>query len=906
MPYIPSNEKINEWINLIYSQSCRGVIILNESTEILGFNEDILRIWECPQEFLQPKDKPVCLSEVIRLEVPITKYIDELKNLGHIKIQKIKFSTFKGNNRIASISGWVMKNDESGCITGWLWCDTTDFYANMEKSLFDFLREMLNGIFHKAPMLYFLWEIKPDYTTEILGINELSEKEIQISVNDVLGKDFINFAVPTPWRKPIMKYVKQMYEKPQPYLGNHPVINSRGEEIYVRWLDVPVKPAEDRVWVVSIGENIQERTKLERRLRESEQRYKRMLEAVTDYVFHVKIYNGEVVETIHSPGCESVTGYTPEDFKRDPYLWLNMVVEEDREKVINYANAIMRGEPQSPITHRIYRKDGQIRWIRNTSVLIFDEDNKVIGYDGVIRDVTGEVMAYEKLQRSEELYRNIVEQLVEGYLRIDISGRITFANRSAAEMLGLESSHTSTNLFDFVSDVDRDKFISAISRIVNRETKFEVVECELSDKTDSPGEIIECSVIPISSVYEHIIGFSVLMRNITQRKKELERMLDIQKKESLANLVGGLAHDFNNLLMVMQGHIDLAFAEFYPNPIPQQILEHMNGVQSAITKAGELCKQMMLYAGKGVFLKKKELELNRFLRDITPLLEATITRKIHLEMELSESPLWVEGDELLLRQAVLGIVANSVEAIEPKSGRITIRTNERFYTDDMLANFIADEPRPKSGKYVEVEVEDTGCGISAENLKNIFDPFFTTKFLGRGLGLSAIFGIVRRHKGAMKVESEEGKGTKVSIILPSVIKQGEMEGTDEVIVKKESILLVEDDLYLASVLTRVLNSKGYCVIYKDSIDSALSVLRSKEVSQIKLIILDIGSTDQDLVEVFSKFDELRLKIPILLCGGSQIENIPKECDKIILAKVRKPFLIGEITEIVDQFWKTLG
>ncbi len=906
MPNIPSNEKINEWINLIYSQSCRGVIILNEATEILGFNEDILRIWECPKELLQPKDKPVCLSEIIKLEFPFTEYINELRNLGHIQIRKVKFSTFKGNSKIASILGWVMENDESGCITGWLWCDTTDFYVEMEKSLFNFLREMLNSIFRKAPILYFLWEIKPDYTTEILGVNELSEKEMQISANDVLGRDFINFAIPGPWRKPIMKYVKQMHDKPQPYLGNHPIFNNKGEEIYVRWLDVPVKPAEDRVWVVSIGENIQERTKLERRLRESEQRYKRMLEAVTDYVFHVKIYDGEVVETIHSPGCESITGYTPEDFKRDPYLWLNMVVEEDREKVINYANAIMRGEPQSPITHRIYRKDGQIRWIRNTSVLIFDENNKVIGYDGIIRDITAEVMAYEKLQRSEELYRNIVEQLVEGYLRIDISGRITFANRSAAEMLGLESSHTSGNLFDLVSDADRDKFISAISRIVNRETKSEVVECELPNKTNSPGEIVECSIIPITSVYEHIIGFSVLMRNITSRKRELERMLDIQKKESLANLVGGLAHDFNNLLMVMQGHIDLAFAEFYPNPIPQQILEHINGVQSAITKAGELCKQMLLYAGKGVFMSRKKIELNRFLREITPLLETTITRKIHLEMRLSESPLWVEGDELLLRQAVLGIVANSVEAIEPKSGRITISTNERFYTDDMLANFIADEPRPKSGRYVEMEVEDTGCGISANNLKHIFDPFFTTKFLGRGLGLSAIFGIVCRHKGAMKVESEEGKGTKVSIILPSVIKREEIEGTEEIIERKESILLVEDEQYLASVLTRVLNSRGYCVICKDSVDSALSVLRSEEVSRIKLIILDIGSIDQDLMEVFSKFDELRLKIPILLCSGSQIENIPKEYDKIILAKVRKPFVIGEIIEVVDQFWKTLS
>lgn len=910
MPKKPLNFKIDDWIQLIQSQACNGVIILNGRGEIIGFNEKILDIWECSLENITTDGKPIILWDFLKIEFPFSELLGEVKKVGNVHINKVKFFSLKQNEKVAKVSGWVLKQDDDDFITGWLWYDITDFYSSIETAHFEFLKETLNKVFYNAPIMYFLWEVKSDFTTEILGINELSQRELGISASELLGKDFVSFAIPEPWKKPIQKYIRYIYGKLEPYLGNHPIFNKDGEEIYVRWLDVPIKLMDNRVWVVSIGENIHERAKLERRLRESEQRYKRMLEAVTDYVFHVVIHNGEVVETVHSPGCESVTGYTPDDFKKDPYLWLNMVVEEDRRRVIDYANALMRGEPQSPITHRIYRKDGQVRWIRNTSVLIYNENNQVIGYDGIIRDITEEVLAYEKLQKSEELYRNIVEQLVEGYLRIDVTGRISFANQSALEMLGSDVTQTSVSLFDLVVGEDRDKLVSAISRIINRESRAEIVELKLSEKTKLPGNVVECSILPIISISEHIAGFSVLMRNITQRKRELERILDIQKKDSLANLVGGLAHDLNNLLMVMQGHLDLLQAEYYSESLPTTVAEHITGVQESITKAGDLCKQMMLYAGKGVFFNKRRLELNDFIKKILPLINATITRKITLDVNLTNIPLWIDADELLLRQAVLGIIANAVEAIGSKSGRIRIRTSSDFYTEEMLSEFLVDDPKPKTGQYVILEIEDTGCGISSENLEKIFDPFFTTKFLGRGLGLSAIYGIVRKHNGNIKVESEEGKGTKVVVLFPFAIEGFEetkdLKGVFNLESEDEYILLLDDEEHLGLIIERVLKSRGYNVIRKNNVGDFIALLGSGEVSKVKLIILDVNFSEEEIERLLSDICKSGIEIPILLCSGVEEKEISDRYSKLIFAKIRKPFLINEIIEVVDSFWKTLS
>ncbi|MCX8063858.1 MAG: PAS domain S-box protein [Candidatus Hydrogenedentes bacterium] len=910
MSHTPTKSEIEEWIGLINSQSCHGVVILNGRGEIVGFNEGILRLWECNSESLKVGEKTPFWN-FITLDAPFSDYLETLKKVGHIQVNKIKFKTLKGSIRFAKISGWVLAQLEEECITGWLWCDLTLLFKETELTHLSFLKETLNRIFQKAPVMYFLWEIKSDYTTEILGVNEFSEREVLISANELLGKDFISFAVPETWKKPIEKYVRHIYRMVEPYLGNHPIFNSRGEEIYVRWLDVPIRVAEDKVWVVSIGENIHERAKLEKKLRESEQRYKRMLEAVTDYVFHVKVQNGEVVETTHSPGCESVTGYTPEDFHIDHYLWLNMVVEEDRQKVIDYANALMRGEPQSPIIHRVYRKDGQIRWIRNTPVLIYDENNKFVGYDGIIRDVTEEVLAYEKIQRSEELYRSIVEQLVEGYFRIDVSGRINFVNSSAIEMVGQGVSQGSINFFDLIMEKDKDRFVSAISRVINRESKSEVVEFELSEKTKASGDIVECSVLPITSVSGHISGFSILMRNITQRKQVLERMLDLQKKESLANLVGGLAHDFNNLLMVMQGHLDLAQVGYSSVEIPLPLLEHLNEVQNAINKASELCKQMMLYSGKGVFLAKKPLELNSFLREIFPLVNATVPRKINLEIKTTEIPLWIEADGLLLRQMILGIVANSIEAIEPKSGKIVIRTTSNFYTEEMLSSYLSDDTGLPAGRYIGLEIEDTGCGISSENLTRVFDPFFTTKFLGRGLGLSAVYGIVRKHGGAIKVESEENKGTKVIILLPPAgggdlnEKLEDVQGILSQCEKEECILLIEDEPNLGAIISNVLSSRGYHVLSENDFQNALLVLKSEECFKIKLVIFDTSLPRGKIEELLDKYCREGFQVPIILCSGWAGREIPKRYEGIIFAKIRKPFIINEVLDKVDQFWKSI-
>ena len=257
--------------------------------------------------------------------------------------------------------------------------------------------------------------------------------------------------------------------------------------------------------------------------------------------------------------------------------------------------------------------------------------------------------------------------------------------------------------------------------------------------------------------------------DITERKSaenkrlQLERqMQETQKLESLGVLAGGIAHDFNNLLTVILGNASLALDELPPTSAAGDSLK---AIEHTALRAAELCRQMLAYSGKGRFVIES-IPLGALIRDMVSLLKASISKKAMLHLNLAESLPPLRGDPSQIRQIVMNLVINASEALGDHAGTITLATGLLDESPEPLAGVHFGEPLAQ-GPYVWLEVSDTGCGMDPETRRRIFEPFFTTKFTGRGLGLSAVLGIVRGHQGALKVQSEPGKGTTFKVLFPA-------------------------------------------------------------------------------------------------------------------------------------------
>jgi PAS domain S-box-containing protein len=266
-----------------------------------------------------------------------------------------------------------------------------------------------------------------------------------------------------------------------------------------------------------------------------------------------------------------------------------------------------------------------------------------------------------------------------------------------------------------------------------------------------------------------LLCFEGLAIDITARKEAESnklmferRLLQGQRLESLGLLAGSVAHDFNNLLTSIIGNVGLARLDLSED---SPVGPHLTRIETASQHAAELCQQMLAYAGKGQ-TTSEPVDLNALLGSLLPLLQTTISREVNLQYRPAPGLPRVMGDASQLRQIAMNLVLNASEAIGDRPGEVTLTTAFTRVPRTLLAGCVAGADLPE-GEYVILQVSDTGCGMTPETLARIFDPFFTTKFAGRGLGLSAILGIVRNHGGALCVTSTPGRGTHFRLMLPT-------------------------------------------------------------------------------------------------------------------------------------------
>jgi PAS domain S-box-containing protein len=342
----------------------------------------------------------------------------------------------------------------------------------------------------------------------------------------------------------------------------------------------------------------------------------------------------------------------------------------------------------------------------------------------------------------------------------DLQGRITYAN----------------DKFCTISQYSREELLGRDHRIINSghhpkafftglwETILagRIWKGEIQNRAkDGTCYWVDTTIVPLPDAGGKPEQFVSIRADITGRKLGEQALLESQKLESLGVLAAGIAHDFNNLLTSILGNCSLTSLSLDPDHPAQA---RLGQIEKASARAADLTRQILAYAGKGRLLIVP-LDLNWLLLGLRPLLEAAMPGGVELRFELAPQLPEIRGDASQLQQVVLNLGANAWEALgEGGQGTVTVRTGERVVAE--AAGLPAAPLNP--GRYVTLEVADTGCGIPADLLGRIFDPFFSTKFMGRGLGLSALMGILRGHGGSVQVRSEPGRGASFLLFLPAV------------------------------------------------------------------------------------------------------------------------------------------
>jgi len=390
------------------------------------------------------------------------------------------------------------------------------------------------------------------------------------------------------------------------------------------------------------------------------------------------------------------------------------------------------------------------------------------------------------------------------------------------------------------------------------------------------------------------------LREAEAQRLKLERKLqETQKLESLGVVAGGIAHDFNNLLTAMLGHANLARMVLSPS---SPLHEHLASIEKAALRAADLCKQMLAYAGKGRF-NIERINLSQLVEDTTHLLQLAISKSAVLKFNLAPNLPPVDADASQMRQVIMNLVINASEAIGSRSGVISISTGmvraDRDYLDKI--KFSSDLPE---GEYVFLEVSDTGCGMDSETMSKIFDPFFTTKFTGRGLGLAAVLGIIRSHRGAIKVYSEPGKGSTFKILLPvangAKIPKQPAEKTSFDFKGQGTVLVIEDEETVRAIICRTLESIGYSVVQAEN--GLVGVEKfTKATSPFQFVLLDLTMPHMDGEAAFRELRRLKPDVRVILMSGyNEQDAISQFAGKGLAGFLQKPFKLEELRQLLKK------
>ncbi len=727
-------------------------------------------------------------------------------------------------------------------------------------------------------------------------IEEVNDRFCEIigySRDEVLGQDTIKFY---PSDEEYVKLGNKIFgEIDQKGKGILDIALKRkdGTVIDVLESSTALDPEDPSAGVTFTVLDISDRKRAEKALRESERKLQSIFRAAP---VGIVVTVDRVFQEVNDHFCE-ITGYSRAELlgQNTRMVYLN---EKEYEQSGNTVFREIEKTGKSILEIRLRRKDGTIIDVLESSSVL-DPTYSSAGVTFAVIDITDRKRAEEALKRSEERYRHLVENINDIIYEVDTDGVITYLNSVAETLTGYKNEElVGRNIFDFVHEEDR----PSLGERMQIEGKGQLPPNDFRFVTKS-GKVmwLRSSSRPVYRE-EIMAGFRGVAVDITENKIMEEQLRQARKVEALGTLAGGIAHEFNNILGIILGNAELA-----ANDVPDwnTARNSLEEIRTASLRAKKVVRQIMRFARKSP-TNLQPVRIETTVQEALCLSRATIPKNIDIRQEILCDNELILGDSTEIEQICINLCSNAVHAMQQETGILKVRL-EPVELDDRTAGQY-EEVTP--GRYIRLTVQDNGAGIDPKIMDLIFDPYFTTKDVdeGLGMGLAVVYGIVKKHGGAIRVQSEVGKGTTVEVLFPLLeeVFAEDRPTVDATPRGSERILFVDDEPSLVRIFTQMLEHFGYQVIAKKSGPEALEVFRESP-EKFDLVITDMAMPDMTGERFAQELLLIRPDIPIILCTGySDTIDEKRAAELGIQAFVMKPVRMAKLSQTVRNVLDRAG
>jgi PAS domain S-box-containing protein len=575
----------------------------------------------------------------------------------------------------------------------------------------------------------------------------------------------------------------------------------------------------------------------------------------------------------------------------------SLIPDDDLPLLTETFEKALAGQAPYETEHRIVRaSDGQVLHIHCWGEVVRDDSGHPLKIYGVSQDVTARKRVEHALAQSEERYRYALEATRDGLWDWNIPSGVVEWTPRCYEMLGFEANELVVTFEvwkGLLHPDDAEQTVETVTAQIRSGGSF-TTEFRMRTRNGTylwvlgRGQTVEWDEDgnPLRMIGTHV--------DITERKELEARLRHAEKMEAIGQLAGGIAHDFNNQLASIMG-----FADLLTMQLEDEALRHYaEGIVASAQRSAELTRQLLAYARKANY-QTTPIDLHSVIQDVIEMLRHSIDRRIEINQVLEAKPATTWGDPTLVQNAVLNLAINARDAM-PEGGTLRFATSTVDLDERACAGF---ETHPRPGRFIRIDVQDSGRGIPDEILDQIFEPFFTTKGVGEGtgMGLAAVYGTISQHGGAIDLDTAVGQGSTFKVYLPLVERAASSAPSPQNVQpapRSARILVVDDEPQFRGAAAEMLRRLGYEVVTKEDGSSAVAYYTEHSEST-DLIILDLVMPRLSGTETFRQLRAVSTRAAVLLASGFSVDGAAQQLlDEGALGFLQKPFAYAELSHKV--------
>lgn len=643
--------------------------------------------------------------------------------------------------------------------------------------------------------------------------------------------------------------------------------------------------------LVGFARDVTERLRAEQTVRRSEAQYRNLVETSRELIWSLDL---EGRWTFVNNAARTIYGLDPADLTGRSIM--EVVAPECRARTQQIFDELRAGKPRFRFETEHVRSDGETVYLGMSIIPLRDEHGEVVGFTGAATDLTERRQAEDRLREAHARFEALVAGMPLGYIVWSKDFRVLEWNPEASAVFGYTPAEAhGQRATDLIVPAEGSGAFTEMCRgllsgercdgsvLLNRHKEGHTLRCEWYN-TVLPD--------PLGGVQ----AVATLVRDVSERDRLEAQLRQSSKLESLGVLAGGVAHDFNNLLVGIMGNASLAM-ESLPGDSPIRPL--LERVVNAGRRATDLTQRMLAYAGRAT-CEVTVLDVNSLVEELVDIAGAAIAKNVALVIQTDPAVPHIEADSGQIQQVIMNLLINAAEAIGDRPGSVTVATRLEEIDAERAATEFADQ-RIRAGRFAVLEVRDTGCGMSPDVLSRMFDPFFSTKFAGRGLGLSALLGIVRSHRGAITVRSHVGEGTVFRVLLPQARSEVRTAAGATTLVPLPvgaTVLVIDDEQDIRDVVAAVLESRGAHVLTAEDGKRGIELFKQYRTT-VDVVLLDLNMPGMSGEAVCRVLREIDPEVRVLLSTGYSEQEAASYFANVPLAGVvHKPYTATALVEQV--------